>query len=549
MLEPVVAVGEDVVEAAEGADLGVDGQPGRLEEVEGLGVAPEPRTALDLAELVGPEPQVPAGGDLGVLLPQRTGARVPGVGEEAQAGLALALVQLLERGRGHVHLAPHLEHGGRVAGQPLGDDGDGADVLGHVLPHHAVAPGRAPHVPPVLVQQRAGDAVDLQLADVVDVLGDVALHPLAPRHQLVEGEGVVERHHRDAVADLGERGRRPAAHLLGGRVGGPQLGVGLLQGPQLPNQGVELGVGDLGVVEQVVPLGVVLDEPPQLLDADSPAAAAGVLAPIRLSPTVAWAAPMNEVSPTLRRDLSRLLPWLVRGLWAALPFTAGPALAAALDSASRPVQLVASTGLWLGWAVGMVATFAPHPIALTALRVVAPAAVVAAVAGRRRRARLGPGPGVGRRGLRVGVRPGHRRRVRQRARLPERAALPPPAARAAAGRAPAAGVDAVRRRHRRRPAAAGRPPVGARRVPAPRRLAARLPPAQVDPQPVPPLGGLRPRRRGPARPHGPLRPHAVPSPGRHRLPGRRPPPTPVPTTCPSGLRASASRWSSTSRPP
>ena len=77
-------------------------------------------------------------------------------------------------------------------------------------------------------------------------------------------------------------------------------------------------------------------------------------------------------------DRARLLPWLVRGLWAALPFTTGPALAAALDSASRPVQLVASTGLWSGWAVGMIAAFAPHPIALTALRVVAPAAVVAA---------------------------------------------------------------------------------------------------------------------------------------------------------------------------
>ena len=77
--------------------------------------------------------------------------------------------------------------------------------------------------------------------------------------------------------------------------------------------------------------------------------------------------------------MERLPPWLVRGLWAGLPFTTGPALAAALDSASRPVQLVASTLLWLGWAVGMVAAFAPHPLTLTALRVVAPAAVVAAV--------------------------------------------------------------------------------------------------------------------------------------------------------------------------
>jgi hypothetical protein len=81
----------------------------------------------------------------------------------------------------------------------------------------------------------------------------------------------------------------------------------------------------------------------------------------------------------MRMDRARLLPWLVRGLWVALPFTTGPALAAALDAASGPVRLVASAGLWLGWAVGMVAAFAPHPIALTALRVVAPAGVVAAV--------------------------------------------------------------------------------------------------------------------------------------------------------------------------
>jgi len=77
--------------------------------------------------------------------------------------------------------------------------------------------------------------------------------------------------------------------------------------------------------------------------------------------------------------MERLLPWLLRGLWAGLPFTTGPALAAVVDSASRPVQLVASTLLWLGWAVGMIAAFAPHPVALTALRVVAPAAVMVAM--------------------------------------------------------------------------------------------------------------------------------------------------------------------------
>jgi hypothetical protein len=76
----------------------------------------------------------------------------------------------------------------------------------------------------------------------------------------------------------------------------------------------------------------------------------------------------------------RLVPWLVRALWAALPFTVGPALADAVAAASGPVRAVASTGLWLGWSAGMLASAAPHPVALTVLRVLAPGVVVATAA-------------------------------------------------------------------------------------------------------------------------------------------------------------------------
>ncbi len=75
----------------------------------------------------------------------------------------------------------------------------------------------------------------------------------------------------------------------------------------------------------------------------------------------------------------RLLPWLVRAAWASLPFTVGPALAAALDGRSRPVQAVASVLLWGAWTAVLLATLVPHPIGLTALRTVAPAALVVAV--------------------------------------------------------------------------------------------------------------------------------------------------------------------------
>jgi hypothetical protein len=72
--------------------------------------------------------------------------------------------------------------------------------------------------------------------------------------------------------------------------------------------------------------------------------------------------------------------WPARVTWLVLPVLLGPAVGDALDDASRPVQVVASIGLWLGWAAVLVATLVPTTVSLTALRCATPAAVVAAVA-------------------------------------------------------------------------------------------------------------------------------------------------------------------------
>ncbi|HKA84457.1 MAG TPA: hypothetical protein VKD21_11370 [Acidimicrobiales bacterium] len=72
--------------------------------------------------------------------------------------------------------------------------------------------------------------------------------------------------------------------------------------------------------------------------------------------------------------------WPARVSWLVLPVLLGPAVGDALDDASRPVQLVASVGLWVGWAVVLVATLVLSTVSLTTLRVAAPAAVVVAVA-------------------------------------------------------------------------------------------------------------------------------------------------------------------------
>jgi hypothetical protein len=67
-------------------------------------------------------------------------------------------------------------------------------------------------------------------------------------------------------------------------------------------------------------------------------------------------------------------PWPVRGAWALLPLTVGPALGAALDAASRPVQLTAAVLAWGVWACVLVATLLPRTVSLTTIRIAAPAA-------------------------------------------------------------------------------------------------------------------------------------------------------------------------------
>jgi hypothetical protein len=66
--------------------------------------------------------------------------------------------------------------------------------------------------------------------------------------------------------------------------------------------------------------------------------------------------------------------------WASLVITGGPAAAEALNSWSSAPRAVASVILWAAWAAVLLASFAPRPLGLTALRVTAPVALVLALA-------------------------------------------------------------------------------------------------------------------------------------------------------------------------
>ena len=112
VLLPVLAVGEHVVERREHLHLGVHREPERAEERQRLGVRGERRHALDLTELVRPERQVAVGGDRRVLLAQAARRGVARVHEQPRARGLGRLVEPLEAGHRHVHLAADLEHVG-----------------------------------------------------------------------------------------------------------------------------------------------------------------------------------------------------------------------------------------------------------------------------------------------------------------------------------------------------------------------------------------------------------------------------------------------------
>src|ERR1700759_5885706 len=69
------------------------------------------------------------------------------------------------------------------------------------------------------------------------------------------------------MADLDQVGHRLAPDTLGRRVRGEQLGVIGLDAAQLVEQGVVDVAADLGVVEDVVAVAVVLEQPAQLAGA------------------------------------------------------------------------------------------------------------------------------------------------------------------------------------------------------------------------------------------------------------------------------------------
>ena len=194
-------------------------------------------------------PQRALGGFRRVLLAERAGGGVAGVGQRRLAGLDQGLVEFGEGLRGNEDLAADL-HLGRevVAGQLLRDFLDGQDVVGDVLAGVAVPAGGGPDQFAVAVEEVDRQAVDLEFREpggtgaAVAQLGDACLGLGDPGLEFLEGKDVLEAVHPLQMFDGGKGGGHFAAHLLGGRIVGHQFGVHCFDRFEAPEEFVELGV-------------------------------------------------------------------------------------------------------------------------------------------------------------------------------------------------------------------------------------------------------------------------------------------------------------------
>ncbi len=193
------------------------------------------------------------------------GRGVAGIGEERLAGLLAVPVDGPEGGERQVDLAADLDLPSGLDDQRQRADGldAGADVVAAV----AVAAGDGPGELAVAVDDGDAQAVDLQLGRVGDgPAGQELADAVFELADLVLGVPVLDAQHRGPVADGRETFDGLLADPLGGRLGRHQAGETGFEVAEIADETVELLVGDLGVVVDVVFALVVKDLPAQRLD-------------------------------------------------------------------------------------------------------------------------------------------------------------------------------------------------------------------------------------------------------------------------------------------
>ena len=141
--------------------VGNDLETQAFQKIQRFGVGPEFH-ALSQLDIKNQNIQSPSGRDFRIKLAKGTGSRVSGIGKQGLPLLFLPGVQLFKALFGHIYLAPDDQPGWSIF-QRHWDGADGFQILCHILPHRAVAPGGTPNKTAVNIFQRHGQAVNLRL--------------------------------------------------------------------------------------------------------------------------------------------------------------------------------------------------------------------------------------------------------------------------------------------------------------------------------------------------------------------------------------------------
>ena len=147
---------------------------------------------------------------------------------------------------------------------------DRADIVRDVVADRAVAAGGAEHEQAVLVGERDGHAVDLQLQHPLDGARVRLLEKLfdaaAPGGEVGGIVGVVDREHRQPMPHRLELRYRLVADPLRGAVGRHQFGMFVLEHTQVGEQAIVVAVADLRCRLDVILPVVMPDLLPQTFD-------------------------------------------------------------------------------------------------------------------------------------------------------------------------------------------------------------------------------------------------------------------------------------------
>ena len=137
--------------------------------------------------------------------------------------------------------------------------------MGHVFADPAIAAGRPLHQHASFVTQRNRQTVELQLHGerLRYPPGETAPNAFIPGLQLIDVEGIVQRHHRHGMGDRREGRVGRSSDSLAGRRVCEQLRVGSLETFELAQEPVIVRIGDLRAVALVVGLPVTSHSGPQ----------------------------------------------------------------------------------------------------------------------------------------------------------------------------------------------------------------------------------------------------------------------------------------------